>query len=126
MNENNFRVDPVTIKSKDIIEPLIEEANTKLSILKRIGEMKESDEMTWEEEKWLGRYTGVYCSVRNIITPPDARCQELLDILYKSVGSVMCNSWVLIITENGNRFKKCSINYNCPPNCRCGMNTETN
>ena len=76
-------INTITVKAKDIIEPLIEEVNTKLSILKRIGEMKESGEMTWEEEKWLGRYTGVYCSVRNIITPSDERCQEILDILYR-------------------------------------------
>jgi len=38
---------------------------------------------------------------------------------------VICNSWYWISTANGNRFKKCAINYNCPDNCRCGMNTET-
>ena len=38
---------------------------------------------------------------------------------------VICNSWHWISTENGNKFKKCTVNYNCPPNCRCGMNTET-
>ena len=48
--------------------------------------------------------------------------KKLVDL--KPEVSVMCNSWDLIITENGNRFKKCAINYNCPDPCRCGMNTE--
>lgn len=78
------KIKRVTVKSKDIIELLLKEANTKLSILERIGEMKEQKLMTWEEEKWLGRYTGVYCSVRNIITPPEKRATELLKSLFKN------------------------------------------
>ena len=83
---DEFKIDGATIEvieipTEDIINPLIEEAKSALTILKKIIKMKEAKLMTWEERKWMGRYLGVYCSVRNVTTPPHERCEELLKIL---------------------------------------------
>ena len=38
--------------------------------------------------------------------------------------SIVCNSWYWLWNSIGEKFMKCSLNYNCPINARCGMNTK--
>ena len=37
------------------------------------------------------------------------------------MSKMICNSWYWLWTSTGEKFKKCSMNYNCPKDCACGM-----
>lgn len=40
---------------------------------------------------------------------------------------MICNSWYWLTDGTGQRYKVCSMNYNCPKDAECGMrNSEFN
>ena len=73
----------VTVKTTDIIDPLVKYIENQLSLLDKTGSMREQGLMDYDEYRWLTRYIGLFGGHRRgtIVTPTNERCQELLDAL---------------------------------------------
>lgn len=52
------------VKTKPIIDAMINKAKTAISTIELIGNMKDEGIITGTEMLWLGKYLGVFCWVR--------------------------------------------------------------